>query len=194
MIISFKKEEEELFALYNFVKEQSKDIEVNENLMQSINKQKTSFNAKQLVGEDKLNESLKKFQIKKNKLNAEIQNTSSVILANQEKLTGLIPVVERVLFNIQSIHSKVRGKLGCSRITQNNLILFLGLIEQSATEILRTKTMLSAKSPVNEPKKNSLLAVGKAMQYLVTPPSISLEISDCYSPTPTHESGIMSLD
>ncbi|XP_012554627.1 coiled-coil domain-containing protein 63 [Hydra vulgaris] len=193
MINSFKIEEKELFALYNFVKEQSKEIEINENLIETINKQSISFKDIQLANENKMNNSLEKLQGKKKNLNDEIINTSSMTSANQQKLINLLPVIEKVLIKVQPIHSKSTVKLGCSKITQNNLLLYLGQLEQITTEILRTKTMLSRKSPLSEPQKSSLLVVGKDLLYSVNLPSVSLDVSDYSTPTSIHENALKSF-
>jgi len=177
MVNHFIRVEDENFAAFNYIKEQTQVIQEKEAASAAFNKQiekisleETSVDASRQKIQDKLEQ-------QETEALEEYQNLTVCIKGKQTKLDNLAEHVERLFDQINCNRAARNSLLGGSKITHTNMISWIGLIEQRCCELMQAKTLISNKKDsvteqASEPNILSFNTVGKVIKFLVQPPSL----------------------
>jgi len=188
MVDKFIQIEDQNFALFTFVKEQSQEIQANEagivtldQQIESMHKEDVYLESKHKVIQKRLEESERNNTENRTKINTKLKN-------EQKILSALCVKIDSMLKRINCDRSAMTELLAGSKITNENLASYLGLIEQKGTELLQARALILLRNggdgpkdaSVAEPKKEpvSFATVGRIARYLMRMPSINDDIPE----------------
>ena len=193
MVDKFIRIEDQNFALFNFVKEQSQEIQANEAGIVTLNQQIESMHKEDVYLESKHKVIQKGLEEREHQTAESLAKINTKLKAEQKVLSGLCTKIDSMLKSINCDRSAMTELLAGSKITNENLASYLGLIEQKGTELLQARALILLKnedglkevSPPPEPRQEpiSFATVGRIARYLMRLPSISDDIPEMAATT-----------
>ena len=203
MVEKFIQIEDRNFALFNFVKEQSSEIQASGSDIESLKHQITSMHEKDVHLESKLEAIKKSLEEKEThfiQCNVYVNNQ---LKSDQKSLDSICSKIETMLNKVRCDRSAMTELLAGSNITHDNLTAYLGLIEQKGSEMLQARSLLQLRKTdesvlpgaINNNKDDteqatempiSFKTVGKIARYLLRMPLMADDISD----TPTQSGSV----
>ena len=188
MVNAFIQDEDENFASFNFVKEQNEEIQHKEAAILAFTQEIAAMGKEEITVDEKHNIIMKKLEEVEKKNKEEHEKVISQ-LKNENKILDKIRCsMDKTFAGTECNRTMMNDLLGGSIITNDNLLSYLGLIEQRATELTQAKTMISFKTGytvTSEETEGNILSfatVGKVVRCLVAPPSILNDMPEVYTP------------
>ncbi|XP_059384721.1 coiled-coil domain-containing protein 114 isoform X1 [Carassius carassius] len=150
LVTKFIQGEERNFALFNYVNEQNAEAEKLREEIQQIRKDTEQLNIKSRQQEQESQVALK--QVK-----AQLQESKAQTQQYEDQADHISKILDQFKTGIDSMFKKtdcslgqMEGMLGSSSgITDSNLMMYLGLVEQKASELLTIQAFIKSKDPEN---------------------------------------------
>lgn len=141
LVRTFIKNEDQNFSLFNYVNEQTNEIERLEEQVLGLRKEEAKYS--QESGDDANNHKLIL-----NELDQKLQSSETQAEKYEEKCKNATKMIESLKKGIQTMFEKLECKsdmLADSSVTEANMLQFLGIIEQRTNEILALYHQIQAK-------------------------------------------------
>ncbi|XP_066996668.2 outer dynein arm-docking complex subunit 1 [Anabrus simplex] len=143
----FIKQEEENFALFNYVNELNNELET---LQEQVEELKSKIDDQRRVNQQRSEQQQETLSV----LNAKLREVCSTadtakeeLQVSSRKLTDLLSGIETVFHLIRCDNSPLLDLLGANaHVTPYNVLLFLGIIERRSNDLLNTVSYLEKKA------------------------------------------------
>lgn len=180
LVTRFNQAEDRNFALYNFVTEQNKEAEALRDEISQVQEEMKQFQAESLKQEQDHHSQLRDIDEKQKETESQAEdyeNQSSVISKIlDEIMTGINSIFSKMEFD----RSVAEDLLGSSAgITENNIMFYLGLLEQKTNELLTIQAFLNSKDPEKDynPKDLAKILLGQNPELLQQRTSIQATVN-----------------
>lgn len=134
LVRTFIKNEDQNFSLFNYVNEQTNEIEKLEEQIQQLKEEEQKYAQESGDDVNQHKQILKELEVK-------LQSTETMVEKYESKCTVTQKTLESLKKGIQSMFSKVEcgteSMLSDSTVTEANILQYLGLIEQRCNEVLQ---------------------------------------------------------
>ncbi|KAK2874373.1 hypothetical protein Q8A67_021526 [Cirrhinus molitorella] len=150
LVEKFIESEERNFALYNYVNEQNAEAERLRAEIQQIRKDTEQLNIKGRQQEQESQAALKRVK-------DELQECKAQTQQYEDQTDHISKILDRVKTSIDSMFRNIDCDLGrmegmpdsSSGITDSNMMMYLGMVEQKASELLLIRAFIRSKDPEN---------------------------------------------
>ena len=203
MVDKFIHIEDQNFALFNFVKEQSREIQASDSSTESLNQQIKLMHEADVHMESK-HKTIKKSMEEKDTLIAQCNtHVNDQLKVDHKSLDSVCIKIEQMLGSVKCDRSAMTELLAGSRITHDNLTSYLGLIEQKGSEMLQARSLIQLRktdegglsggnNANNKDGTNhgqggtdidpiSFATVGRIARYLTRMPSLMDDMPDAFT-------------
>ena len=195
MVKKFILVEDENFASFNYIKEQTQSIQSKEASIAAFKHQIDRMSVDETVVDAERKQITERLIQQEKEYSSDYQRLTSCIKEEQEKLDKIALNINN-LFDLINCNRAARNGLLCgSKITNTNMLSWVGLIEQRCSELLQAKTLISSRykaegvtEPHGEPNTLLLNTIGKMTHFMVNPPSIHSDNTAISDMTPATES------
>lgn len=194
MVKKFVLVEDENFAAFNYIKEQTEKIQVKEAAIESFKEQIKKMNVDETIIDAERKQIYDKLLQEEVDINAEHQKCTNKIKEKQEKIDRIAQAVDDLVDKIGCNRGPRTTLLNGSKLTNSNIIQWIGLVEQRCCELIQAKTLSCTKYKVEgsqdtpvESAGFNLNTIGKMIQFLVHPPSVHSDSMVPELATPTLE-------
>lgn len=157
LVQSFIENEEQNFALFNYVNNMNTEIE---NLQDEIKylKEETELIKKEGVENDVgRKEILRELEEKMSKVNEESHSVRKQYKVSRRLLEQLKPKIECIFNSTKCDRSAIRDLLGGGvTVDDNNIMQYLGIIEQKCSELLQTNALYKVKAAIEESRETPI--------------------------------------
>ena len=195
MVDKFINIEDQNFALFNFVKEQSRDIQASETNIESLGHQIKSMHEADVHLENKHKAIKKSMEEKEMHLTQCNVNVNGQLKSDKKSLDSICTKIDSMLNSVRCDRSAMTELLAGSKINHDNLTSYLGLIEQKGSEMLQARSLIQLRNESTLPgainnKEGpaaalgldelpiSFATVGRIARYLTKMPSLSDDMPD----------------
>ena len=182
LVESFIENEDKNFALFNYVNDMNTEIE---SLQDGINylKDEIKLIEKEGVENDvRRKEILKTLEERMAKVTKELTSVKKEYKVNRRLLELLKPKIESVFNSTKCDRSAITDLLGGGvTVDDNNILQYLGIIEQKCNELLQTKALHEVQAAMEEARETPIEGLQGAGpqpvhgEPFITPPSIEEE-------------------
>ena len=152
LVESFIENEDRNFALFNYVNNMNTEIE---NLQDDIRRLKDEIELIKKEGVDsdvRRKEILKELEQKMTEVTDELTSVKKEYKVSRRQLELLKPKIEGVFNSMKCDRTSITELLGGGvTVDDNNILQYLGIIEQKCNELLQTKALEKVKKALNEP-------------------------------------------
>ena len=152
LVESFIENEDRNFALFNYVNNMNTEIE---NLQDDIRRLKDEIELIKKEGVDsdvRRKEILKELEQKMTEVTDELTSVKKEYKVSRRQLELLKPKIECVFNSMKCDRTSITELLGGGvTVDDNNILQYLGIIEQKCNELLQTKALEKVKKALNEP-------------------------------------------
>uniref|UniRef100_A0A1A7YT51 Coiled-coil domain containing 114 n=2 Tax=Iconisemion striatum TaxID=60296 RepID=A0A1A7YT51_9TELE len=146
LVNRFIQAEDRNFALFNFVNEQNNEAETLRKQISQIQKQMEQLQLEGLQREQQHRSLLRGIEEQRKEYESQAETYENQANAESRILDEIKEGVNSVLFKMECDRSLIDDKLGPSPgITENNIMFYLGLVEQKTNELLTIHTFLKSK-------------------------------------------------
>ncbi|XP_022065480.1 coiled-coil domain-containing protein 114 [Acanthochromis polyacanthus] len=180
LVTRFIQAEDRNFALYNFVTEQMKGVEALRDEISQIQEEMEQFQVKGLQQEQDHQSQLRDIEEKRKEIELQAEDYenqgSSISKILDEIMTGINSIFSKLEYD----RSKAEDLLGSSAgITENNIMFYLGLLEQKTNELLTVQAFLNSKDPEKDynPKDLAQILLGQNPELLQQSIRIQAEVN-----------------
>ncbi|XP_072888110.1 coiled-coil domain-containing protein 114 isoform X2 [Hemitrygon akajei] len=189
MVTMFVEVEDRNFALFNYVNEQNSKIEKLQEEIAEIQLQTEAFKSQEMQLEEDCKCVLKKTETQQEEVSKQCELYESRLTAGKKILDQLKTGIESLFNQINCDRSILDEMLGSSSgIQDNNVMQYLGLIEQRTNELLSIQSYLSSKDydKPYDPRKTAMLLLGQSLEkptqpVYIEPPTTGNDDSDADS-------------
>ncbi|XP_059808076.1 coiled-coil domain-containing protein 114 isoform X1 [Hypanus sabinus] len=189
MVTMFVEVEDRNFALFNYVNEQNSKIEKLQEEIAEIQLQTEAFKSQEMQLEEDCKRVLKKTETQQEEVSKQCELYESRLTAGKKILDQLKTGIESLFNQINCDRSILDEMLGSSSgIRDNNVMQYLGLIEQRTNELLSIQSYLSSKDydKPYDPRKTAMLLLGQSLEkptqpVYIEPPTTGNDDSDADS-------------
>lgn len=189
MVNSFISVEDKNFASFNFVKDQNQRMQQNEAAIENFKKQIQSMGKEEIHVAKHHNDILKTLKLQEVKLDKDMESFTSQVSEDDKKLDKIRSNVDKIFSKARCNRSVMNELLGGSKIKNDNLLSYLGLIEQKVSELTQARQVITLKNggemtEHTEVHKHhlSFATVGRIARYLVCPPAINTDLHEVSTP------------
>jgi len=134
LVRTFIKNEDQNFSLFNYVNEQTNDIEKLEEQIQQLKEEEQKYAQESGDDVNQHKQILKELEVK-------LQSVENMVEKYESKCQDTQKIIESLKKGIQSMFTKVEcdteNMLSDSTVTEANIVQYLGLIEQRCNEVLQ---------------------------------------------------------
>ncbi|XP_072100828.1 coiled-coil domain-containing protein 114 [Mobula birostris] len=172
MVRKFVEVEDRNFALFNYVNEQNSKIEKLQEEIAEIQLQTEAFKSQEMQREEDCKRVLKKTEAQQEEVSEQCELYESRLTAGKKILDQLKTGIESLFNKINCDRSILDEMLGSSSgIRDNNVMQYLGLIEQRTNELLSIQSYLSSKDydKPYDPWKTAMLLLGQSLEKPTQP-------------------------
>ncbi|KAK2874774.1 hypothetical protein QQF64_003129 [Cirrhinus molitorella] len=150
LVTKFIQGEERNFALFNYVNEQNAEAERLREEIQQIIKDTEQLNIKSWQQEQESQAALKQVKDELQECKAQTQQYEDQADRISKILDRVKTGIDSMFKNISCDQGRMEGMLGSSSgITDSNLMTYLGMVEQKASELLTIQAFIRSKDPEN---------------------------------------------
>ncbi|XP_062889439.1 coiled-coil domain-containing protein 114 [Mobula hypostoma] len=167
MVRKFIEVEDRNFALFNYVNEQNSKIEKLQEEIAEVQLQTEAFKSQEMQREEDCKRVLKKTEAQQEEVSEQCELYESRLTAGKKILDQLKTGIESLFNKINCDRSILDEMLGSSSgIRDNNVMQYLGLIEQRTNELLSIQSYLSSKDydQPYDPRKTAMLLLGHSLE------------------------------
>ena len=180
MVNKFIRVEDENFASFNFVKEQNQSIQFREGAILDFRSQINSMGQKEVILEKKHKDILKDIKEKEQHQLDETQRIQTQMKTDEKKLEKIRGAIDKIFGRARCNRNVMNELLGGSKIKNENLLSYLGLIEQRASELAQARALLCLKNSGDLPEPEhvrhlTFATVGKIARAVLVAPSINTD-------------------
>ncbi|XP_067873322.1 coiled-coil domain-containing protein 114 isoform X1 [Heterodontus francisci] len=172
LVAKFIEVEDRNFALFNYINEQNSEIERLQEEIADIQAQIEAFKSQEVQREQERKVILKKIETQQ-------EEASKQAMGYDSKIKGVKKILDQLKTKIESLFNKMNCErsildemLGSSTgIRDNNVMQYLGLIEQRANELLSIQSYLASKdyNRPYDPREAAILLMGQNLKNLIQP-------------------------
>ncbi|XP_069774744.1 coiled-coil domain-containing protein 114 [Narcine bancroftii] len=166
MVTMFVEVEDRNFALFNYINEQNSDIEKMQEEIANIQGQIEAFKLQEIQLEQDHKHALKNIETQHEKMSQQCELYESRLTEGRKILDELKTGTESLFNKINCDQSILDEMLGSAcGIRDNNVMQYLGLIEQRTNELLSIQSYLSSKDydKPYDPQKTAMLLMGQRL-------------------------------
>ncbi|XP_034547312.1 coiled-coil domain-containing protein 114 [Notolabrus celidotus] len=146
LVTRFIQVEDRNFALFNFVNEQNNEAEVLRDQISQIQSEIEQFGEIALQQEQDHRSLMREFDEKQKEIEYQAEDCEQRASINSKILDQIKTEVNSIVSKIECDCSVIEDKLGSSAgISENNIMSYLGLVEQKANELLTIQAFLNSK-------------------------------------------------
>uniref|UniRef100_A0A1A8UR34 Coiled-coil domain containing 114 n=1 Tax=Nothobranchius furzeri TaxID=105023 RepID=A0A1A8UR34_NOTFU len=146
LVNRFIQAEDRNFALFNFVNDQNNEAETLRKQISQIQKQMEQLQLESLQREEQHRSLLRGIDEQRKECESQAENLENQANAVSRILDEIKEGVNSLLSKMECDRSVIEDKLGSSvGITENNVMFYLGLVEQKTNELLTVHTFLKSK-------------------------------------------------
>ena len=180
MVSKFIRVEDENFASFNFVKEQNQSIQFREGAILNFRSQINSLGQNEVILEKKHKDILNDIKEMEQHQLDETQRIQTQMKTDEKKLEKIRCAIDKMFGRARCNRSVMNELLGGSKIKNENLLSYLGLIEQRASELAQARALLCLKNGGELPEPEhirhlTLATVGKIARAVLIAPSINTD-------------------
>eukprot|EP00242_Pyramimonas_sp_CCMP2087_P016393 CAMPEP_0198197548 /NCGR_PEP_ID=MMETSP1445-20131203/1131_1 /TAXON_ID=36898 /ORGANISM="Pyramimonas sp., Strain CCMP2087" /LENGTH=540 /DNA_ID=CAMNT_0043866861 /DNA_START=245 /DNA_END=1867 /DNA_ORIENTATION=- len=146
LVLSFIKAEDKNYSLFNFANELNQDIERLEEVVQQLQEDETTLKGEDAVGDTTSKSRLKVLQGKLTGAEGKTKMYNEKGESGQDTIEHLKAGIEAVLASLEIVPKD--PDLLSEGVTEQNLVVLLGLIEQRGNEIMQTKAKCGSQAVV----------------------------------------------
>ncbi|XP_051895096.1 coiled-coil domain-containing protein 114 [Pristis pectinata] len=172
LVAMFVEVEDHNFALFNYINEQNSEIEKLLEEIADIQAQIEAFKSQEMQLEQDRKCALKKIETQQEEMSKQCELYESRLTVGKKILDQLKTGIESLFNKINCDRSILDEMLGSSSgIRDNNVMQYLGLIEQRTNELLSIKSYLSSKD-YDKPydlQKTAMLLMGQSLDNPIQP-------------------------
>lgn len=199
MVKKFILVEDENFASFNYIKEQTQKIQEKEDSIAAFKEQIDKMNVDETVIDAERKQIHDRLLQEEKDAIAEHQRLTNRVKEGQEKIDKITQNVDSLFDQINCNRAARNNLLGGSKITNSSILQWIGLIEQRCSELVQAKTLSATKykgegvpDPPAEPTVLNFNTIGKVIQFLVNPPSLQADSGITDIPATNSESRPLS--
>ncbi|XP_074529777.1 coiled-coil domain-containing protein 114 isoform X3 [Halichoeres trimaculatus] len=145
LVTRFIQVEDRNFALFNFVNEQNSEAEVLRDQISQIQLQIEQFGETALQQEQEHDTLMRKLDEKQKEIDFQTEDYEQRASIISKILEQIKTEVDSIVSKIECDRSVIEDKLGFSAgISENNIMAYLGLVEQKANELLTMQAFLNS--------------------------------------------------
>lgn len=188
MVKKFIKIDDENFALFNFVKEQSQQVQQKEAAVENLKQQIEKIQIEDVRVEKQQKEIIGQLEITEKRQRENHQKLVAQIKNEEKLLEKVCTKINEMLERAKCSRSSMLELLAGSKISTHNIVSYLGLIEQRAAELVQAKTLLQLRkgeeqqTPEMQENQLTFATVGKIARYLIGLPSLISDLPECNTP------------
>lgn len=179
MVNKFILVEDENFATFNYIKDQTQKIQEKEAAIQAFKEQISKMNVDDKVIDAERQQIHDRLLQEEKDTNIVIQKHVQRAKEGQEKIDRISKSVDTLFDTVGISRSARNNLLAGSKITNDNILQWIGLIEQRSSELIQAKALSSTKyrpegasEPVADTANKTFNTIGKMIHFIVNPPSI----------------------
>uniref|UniRef100_UPI00398ED19B coiled-coil domain-containing protein 114 n=1 Tax=Pristiophorus japonicus TaxID=55135 RepID=UPI00398ED19B len=172
MVATFIEVEDRNFALFNYINEQNSEIERLQEEIADIQAQIEAFKSQEVQLEEERKVNLKKLETQQEEASKQSEEYESVIKGLRKILDQLKAGIESLFNKMNCDRSILDEMLGSScGIRDNNVMQYLGLIEQCTNELLSIQSYLTSKDydKPYDPREAAMLLMGQNLDNPTQP-------------------------
>ncbi|XP_023153907.2 coiled-coil domain-containing protein 114 [Amphiprion ocellaris] len=169
LVTRFIQAEDRNFALYNFVTEQNKEAEALRDEISQIQEEMEQFRVRGLQQEQDHQSQLRDIDVKRKEIEPQAEDYENQGSSISKILDEIMTGINSIFSKLECDRSKVEDLLGSSTgITENNIMFYLGLLEQKTNELLTIQAFLNSKDPEKDynPKDLAQILLGQNPELL----------------------------
>ncbi|XP_061188379.1 coiled-coil domain-containing protein 63-like isoform X1 [Saccostrea echinata] len=178
IVKNFIRRENENFALFKYVNEISDEVELLQDEIHSMQKEIKQFEKDDIKNESVRAQMLKDLEEKSEKIRAQKEAAEKKNVLVNKVLDELRSGVGQLFRAIQCDSSVIQEMLGSDdRVTNKNILQYMGIIEQKTMELLQAQQYLQMKlnPPKQEKKGEPAPSVNPQAQKVDLPPVVSIQ-------------------
>ncbi|XP_048417703.1 coiled-coil domain-containing protein 114 isoform X2 [Stegostoma tigrinum] len=176
VVAKFKEVEDRNFALFNYINEQNSEIEKLQEEIADIQAQIEAFKLQEQQREQEHKVILKKIEIQQEEASKQAAERDNRIKGVRKILDQLKEKIDSLFTRMNCDRSILDEMLGSSSgIRDNNVMQYLGLIEQRANELLSIQSYLASKdyNKPYDPREAAIFLMGQNLKK--PPPPVYIE-------------------
>jgi len=185
MVNKFILIEDENFATFNYIKDQTQKIQEKEAAIAAFNEQISKMNVDEKVIDAERQQIHDRLLQEEKDTMYETQKHTQRTKEGQDKIDKIAKSVDHLFDVVNCSRSTRNNLLAGSKITNGNILQWIGLIEQRCSELIQAKALSTTKykpegtaEPPAEVPQVSLNTIGKMIHFLVNPPSINADATE----------------
>ncbi|XP_052717223.1 coiled-coil domain-containing protein 63-like [Crassostrea angulata] len=178
IVTNFIRRENENFALFQYVNEINDEVEQLHDEIYNMQAEIKQFEKDDIKNEGVRVQMLKDLEEKSDKIRQQREATEEKNVKVKKVLDELRSGVELLFRSIQCDSSVIQDMLGSdNRVTNKNILQYMGIIEQKTMELLQAQQYLQMKAnpPKQEKRGDSTTPVHQQTQKVDLPPTISIQ-------------------
>ncbi|XP_032904088.1 coiled-coil domain-containing protein 114-like [Amblyraja radiata] len=172
LVAMFVEVEDRNFALFNYINEQNSEAEKQQEEIVDIQAQIESFKSQEMQLEQDRKRVMQKIETQQEELSKQCELYESRLTVGKKILDQLKTGIESLFNKINCDRSILDEMLGSSSgIRDNNVMQYLGLIEQRTNELLSIQSYLLSKDydQPYDPRKTAMLLMGQSLENPTQP-------------------------
>ena len=151
LVESFIENEDQNFALFNYVNNLNTEIETLQDEIRYLKEEIEMIKKEGVENDVRRREILNELEVKMTKVTDELTIVKKEYRMARRQLELLKPKIESVFNSIKCDRSSITELLGGGvTVDDNNIMQYLGIIEQKCNELLQTKALQKAKLAMDE--------------------------------------------
>nr|XP_011413836.2 coiled-coil domain-containing protein 63 [Crassostrea gigas] len=178
IVTNFIRRENENFALFQYVNEINDEVEQLHDEIYNMQAEIKQFEKDDIKNEGVRVQMLKDLEEKSDKIRQQREATEEKNVKVKKVLDELRSGVELLFRSIRCDSSVIQDMLGSdNRVTNKNILQYMGIIEQKTMELLQAQQYLQMKAnpPKQEKRGDSTTPVHQQTQKVDLPPTISIQ-------------------
>ncbi|XP_078281491.1 coiled-coil domain-containing protein 114 [Rhinoraja longicauda] len=172
LVAMFVEVEDRNFALFNYINEQNSETEKQQEEIVDIQAQIEAFKSQEMQLDQDRKRVMQKIETQQEDLSKQCESYESRLTVGKKILDQLKTGIESLFNKINCDRSILDEMLGSSSgIRDNNVMQYLGLIEQRTNELLSIQSYLSSKDydKPYDPRKTAMLLMGQSLENPTQP-------------------------
>jgi hypothetical protein len=142
LVSTFIKAEENNFALFRFVNDLSNEIEATELQIVELRAELKRYQGKGIITDSKRRKQLKDLEEKLSKTELRAEQFELEYQQSLKKVNMIKARIESIFTLVECDADETQDLLGNSGVTESNLMVYLGIIEQKINEILQAYAIM----------------------------------------------------
>ena len=157
LVQSFVENEEQNFALFNYVNNMNTEIENLQDEIKYLKEEIELIKKEGFENDVRRKEILQELEKKMSKVTEESNSVRKQYKVSRRLLEQLKPKIESVFNSTKCDRSAITDLLGGGvTVDDNNIMQYLGIIEQKCNELLQTKALYKVKAAVEESRETPI--------------------------------------